>query len=332
MLTSSRLKFSGSKNLKPAFLIRRLCLIVPLGLCLLLYQAWNHHDQLATQLAEHITSVTGFSRQALPPSNHHGFPRKIWYKLGPKGISENSRTWTNSCISQNPGYQYEFMTDESADIWVQKTFLSTRPDIVNAYLNLAIPILKADILRYLLLYAEGGVWSDLDVSCEGVPMDDWVPEEYREKISLVLGWEYDAGLDRSYLHQFTIWTMMAKPGAAHLRFVIDEIIKTIYQDTADWEISIPDLTHQVFGDVLDYTGPRAFSRLIIKSLEHTLGKPVDRGFIENIQEPVLIDDILILPGYAFSRAMNPFSDTDGLPLVTHHYAGSWKNDYGGELA
>lgn len=96
-------------------------------------------------------------------SNGVDIPRKIWYKLGPRGLSDEARTWTESCLQRNPEYEHEFMTDTSGDSWVQKTF-ATHP-IVETYLNLTIPILKADLLRYLLLFANGGVYFDLDVTC-----------------------------------------------------------------------------------------------------------------------------------------------------------------------
>jgi alpha 1,6-mannosyltransferase len=82
------------------------------------------------------------------------------------------------------------MTDLSADMYVKETF-KFRPDIIETYLALLIPILKVDLLRYLLLYllllAEGGIWSDLDVSCEDVPIRDWIIEQYRKDASLVVG-------------------------------------------------------------------------------------------------------------------------------------------------
>jgi alpha 1,6-mannosyltransferase len=84
------------------------------------------------------------------------------------------------------------MTDISGDIYVKKTFKS-RPEIIEAYLALAIPILKADLLRYLLLFADGGIWRDLHVSCEDVPIHDWIPAQYRKDASLVVGWELDVG-------------------------------------------------------------------------------------------------------------------------------------------
>lgn len=51
-----------------------------------------------------------------------------------------------------------------------------------------------------------------------------------------------------------------------------------------------------------------------------------------ITEPAMLEDVLILPGYSFAWSMNTYEETVvvGLPLVKHHYAGSWKNEHGGE--
>lgn len=264
-------------------------------------------------------------------------PRKIWYKLGPKGKNDDIREWTGSCIDQNPGWKYEFLTDASGDKYVEKMFSSTRPDIVEVYLSLTVPILKADLLRYLLLYAEGGVWSDLDVSCEGIPMDDWIPAQYKKNSSLVVGWEFDWGLGEDYIHEFASWTIMSKPRSPHMLMVINDIVEAVHTAQAENKVAtINDLTPPMVGDIVDFTGPRRMTRSIVKSLELTLRRPIARKEIENIRDPVLVEDVLILPGYAFSSAANDFSNLEGgqpgPTLLTHHYAGSWKNEHGGELA
>ncbi len=153
----------------------------------------------------------------LPASS---IPKKIWYKLGPRGLSDAARGWTDSCIQANPSYRAEFMTDESADAWVQETFAG-RPDIVEAYLGLSVPILKADILRYLLLFAEGGIWSDLDVSCNGVPIDEWVPPEYKDGAGVVWAGSSTWGWGDNVLRQLASWTIMARPGSPHIWAVVE---------------------------------------------------------------------------------------------------------------
>lgn len=322
---------TGSRCLKIA------ALVVSALLSLYFYTEYIHTEYsirhqlpaLGEKLGDKLGQYGIFTRP------NDAIPKKIWYKLGPKGKNDDIRAWTETCIEQNPDYAYEFVTDAWADEWVEKTFAEDRPDIVEVYLKLTIPILKADILRYLLLYVEGGVWFDLDVSCEGVPIDEWIPEEYRKNTSVVVGWEFDYGWDESYFHEFASWTILSKPGVNHMLMVVDDIMEAVHKVAEEKQVPVEGLTPAMVGDIVDFTGPRRLTRSIIKSVGLTLGKEVERKHVENIRQPVLVDNVLILPGQAFSDATNDFGSDGGRPgpvLVTHHYAGSWKNEHGGELA
>jgi alpha 1,6-mannosyltransferase len=256
-------------------------------------------------------------------------PEKIWYKLGPKGLSDESRDWINTCLQKSPTYEHEFLTDDSADAYVKKTFAS-RQDIVQTYLTLTIPILKADLLRYLLLYAEGGIYSDLDVSCEDTPIQEWIPAKYKESVDLVVGWEFDiAGSWR----EFATWTILAKPGSRHLLRVIDDIMSSLDEKATENNVSIPALTMDTIGDVIWLTGPRAFTRSVLRSLEvRNYDAMVSVPDSPPTFEPWLIKDVLILPAWSFSLSLNRYEPehNPGPALVTHHFAGTWKNAYGGE--
>ena len=52
--------------------------------------------------------------------------------------------------------------------------------------------------------------------------------------------------------------------------------------------------------------------------------------ISGLLEPRLFGDVLILPGNSFGALQSNYPKNQGPALVTHHYAGSWKNDKGGE--
>jgi len=51
-------------------------------------------------------------------------------------------------------------------------------------------------------------------------------------------------------------------------------------------------------------------------------------------QPKLIEDVLVMPGRSFAASANKYKpeEEERLPpqLVTHHYAGTWKNKDGGE--
>lgn len=258
-------------------------------------------------------------------------PRKIWYKLGPKGLTDQVKEWTDSCIKSNPWYDFEFLTDSSGDSYVKEKF-ADRPDIVDTYLSLVVPILKADLLRYLILYAEGGIWSDLDVSCGGIPIDEWVPTQYKQNASLVLGWEFDIGWDFAFVRQFASWTMMAKPCSPHIMVVVEDILEGLHNKAKESKVSLDNLTKEMAGEIVDMTGPRRLTRSVFKSLEATFDMKIDHDSISKLTQPKLVGDLLVLPGYSFAASSNTYDreEDKGPPLVTHHYAGTWKNEFGGE--
>ncbi|PGH03213.1 hypothetical protein GX51_04248 [Blastomyces parvus] len=267
-------------------------------------------------------------------------PKKIWYKLGPRGMGPEILNWTDSCLLKNPTFTREFLTDTSADQYV-KTHFSHLPDLVETYLSLPIPILKADLLRYLLLLAEGGIWNDLDVSCENISIHEWIPEQFRLDAKLVVGLEFDVGYDHDFPRQFATWTVLARPGSRHLQTVVDDILNEIKATKHMYNLtSTSELSLGMVGDVVDYTGPRRLAVSVLKSLSEQLGEIVNERNVSRLLSPKLIEDVLILPGYAFALSANKYdgvkwpNGTDfvhGSPLVTHHYAGSWKNSNGGEI-
>lgn len=209
--------------------------------------------------------------------------------------------------------------------------------LLDTYLDLKIPILKADLLRYLLLYQDGGIWNDLDVFCGSTPIAEWIPEEFRKEAALVVGLEFDVGIDlgwsKTFVRQFATWTMMAKPKSPHLLYVIEDILQAIDEKARDNEVPISELRFDMIGDVVDLTGPRRFTNGIYKSLSTMLNETIDQGNVTHVMEPKMIGDVLVLPGYSFASGSNRYEKnfTVPLPLVVHHYAGSWKNDHGGEL-
>ncbi|CAG8159500.1 unnamed protein product [Penicillium nalgiovense] len=269
-------------------------------------------------------------REGLQPALPR-IPEKIWYKVGPKGLSDQSHEWLHDCLHKNPAHRAQIMTDDTGDQYVQQNY-GDRPDIVDTYLSLTVPILKADFLRYLLLFAEGGIWADLDVSCGDVPIREWIPETLRAKAGLVVGWEFDVGWGENFIRQFESWTIMAAPGSPHLLMVIDDIMDGIRQKTEEYQVPVSELTLDMAGNVIDFTGPRRLTDGVLKSLELARNETIDMASISNLLEPVMLEDVLILPGYSFAASSNRYDNENviGPSLVQHHYAGSWRNHNGGE--
>jgi mannosyltransferase OCH1-like enzyme len=125
---------------------------------------------------------------------------------------------------------------------------------------------------------------------------------------------------------------MAKPESPHLLMVIEDILEAVRQKTIEHKVMVSDLTLEMTGDVVDFTGPRRMTHSIIKSLELALNATIDTSSIYFLVEPKLVADVLILPGHSFAASSNHYKGKPpGPALVTHHFAGSWKNEHGGEM-
>lgn len=89
-------------------------------------------------------------------------PRKIWqtWKSDPLHFDQRDSDTAKTWPTKNPDYRYEVLTDANAQQYVESHYGVTgfnRPDIVELYQQINITIIKADLLRYLIMYAEGGV-------------------------------------------------------------------------------------------------------------------------------------------------------------------------------
>jgi mannosyltransferase OCH1-like enzyme len=96
------------------------------------------------------------------------FPKKIWqtWNVGPLFFEERELNRSRSWVSENPGFLYEVLTDDNGLQYVETRYGPyglNRPDIVEIYRELSLIIIKADLLRYLVMYADGGVYTDIDV-------------------------------------------------------------------------------------------------------------------------------------------------------------------------
>lgn len=248
-------------------------------------------------------------------------PRTIWYKLGTQGLNKEASMWADDCLAKNPGWRSEYMMEQKSDDWVRRSF-SARPDVVQTYKNLTIPILRADLLRYLLLYHEGGMWFDLDVECGDVPIDEWVPSDWKANTSLIVGWEFDAGLPSDISHQINSWTILSRPGSAHMMQVIDDITQAIHDEASEHSVPVSELKLYMLPDVVDFTGPARLTRSLFRSLERTLGGDVDRRAVQGILKPKQLGDVVFMPGWAFAATQGEYAEEDrdkmGPRLVIHH--------------
>lgn len=98
--------------------------------------------------------------------------------------------YTASWLAKNPDYRYTMVGTEGANRFVQQHF-GNEPRVLSAHYGLRNFGARSDLMRYLILLAEGGVYTDTDVTCLR-PVDLWIPAEWRRDVKVVVGIEGDS--------------------------------------------------------------------------------------------------------------------------------------------
>jgi mannan polymerase II complex HOC1 subunit len=179
----------------------------------------------------------------------------------------------------------------------------------------------------LIILAEGGYRSDLDVSSEK-PAADWIPGEYKDQnIDMIVGLEFDfewRGPGTEVASQFCNWVFSAQPSSRNLQVIVDSVVNTLKKIARDNHVPLSQITLEMLSDVVNVTGPKIMTIAILESLGQLLGRAVDDRNFSGIRHPTLVGDVLIMPGVSFAAAQNGYPKNQGDALVTHHYEGSWK--------
>lgn len=235
-------------------------------------------------------------------------------------IDDEARHRMSTCIEAHPHHDVHIlaMTQKdasSADDLVRTAFADDRPDLVDGYLGLAsLPVLQAAVLRYLILYAEGGVMiMGSDVSCDvrgrgdddaqlSSAMDEWLPELYRDRAGLVVveraGEEEEEEEAATKADDRKRAVIMGRPRSPHVLMAIDYILYELREKTEDFHVDdISDLTGSAVEEILDLASPKRFIENVLKRLgSSTLKKEMARQ-----DDAILIEDVLIIPSHSDSK-------------------------------
>ena len=259
------------------------------------------------------------------PGEIDGFTPHIWQTTGPKPLTKEQQSDIASWREKHPFFSFTLMTDEQGDSFVREHY-SNRSDIVDLFLRLPIPIVKADLFRLLVLVAKGGIYADIDVFCDQ-PISKWLPQEHTNSVNLIIGLEFDfefRGEGVEVASQFANWVIASKPGNKHLMHVINTAFAGIYAIAEKNNVDLEHLQLWMFPDVVNIAGPKRMTLGVLESLSEDLNRLVDDRMISNTKEPRLVGDVLVMPNNAFAASQAGHPTDRGPVLVTHHYAGSWK--------
>ena len=85
-------------------------------------------------------------------------PKIIHQTWKTKDVPKKWLPYVNKIQKLNPDWKYVLWTDESNDAFVKKEF----PDFYKIFNGFSRGIMRADVIRYLIMYKIGGVYADLD--------------------------------------------------------------------------------------------------------------------------------------------------------------------------
>ncbi|RYP75708.1 hypothetical protein DL771_002195 [Monosporascus sp. 5C6A] len=260
-------------------------------------------------------------------------PQKIWQifftRPGFPSIQHHVHDW----LRQAPDYTYTLLGSQTAEAFVRTHYGdgergAGRQDIVEAYRAAQNPALKSDLLRYLVLLVEGGVYSDVDTT-PVAELGSWVPEERRPDVRLVVAVEHDelfnSGDEYGYPVQFSQWTIAAAPGHPVVADMVERAMAGLRDLVAAHNVTLDQLVHLPNYDVVNATGPIAWTEAVMRGIGAVDPEMTHPGNLSGLSEIRYFGDIMVLPIEGFmANVQRVAGGEDHFGLVTHDFQGAWK--------
>ncbi|MEW5308712.1 MAG: hypothetical protein WDW38_000650 [Sanguina aurantia] len=213
----------------------------------------------------------------------------------------------------NPEYIHIMWGEADVNEFVDSYF----PALATTFRHLHLPVLKADLVRYLLVFTFGGVYSDMDTVCLK-PIREW--SSGQKDVSLIVGVEADTkGIPdwaKSYGRELQMvqWTFAAAPGHPVLANTFFRISKLLsHMDPAN--ISVNQVTAT--------TGPSVWTDAVY---DHIAAQGLDWRSLMGMRSATQIGDMYLLTITGFSPGVGHMgAGTEHHPdaRVMHSFQGSW---------
>lgn len=215
---------------------------------------------------------------------------------------------------------------ESDALEFVKEHFASRPSIITFWESLNAPVIKADFLRYLIMLAAGGVYSDIDTS-NLVHPDRWIPIDLgASTVNAIIGIEYDDHTYKMFVRPIGLcqWTLMSKPGHPIFEIAVQRLISNLEYIARRKRVGLGELTLDKM-ETLEATGPGMITDAVMQVLNDQ-GQNVTWATLHDQREPKLYGDVLVLPinGFAGHQKHSHAGDPAyGLRYVQHHFARTW---------
>ncbi|KAK9381491.1 nucleotide-diphospho-sugar transferase [Kockiozyma suomiensis] len=275
----------------------------------------------------------------LSTSNTAAWPMKIFQtarKIDPK-YKDAISSWS----AYNPQYEHMLLNDKASTELVERAYLAS-PEIIDLYKSFPNPVLKADLLRYLLLYLYGGVYADVDVYCRK-PINEWIPESmWASDADVIVGIEIDepyftSDTQRQWQwhrpYSFAQYTIAAKPFAKPIRTAIVRVVAHAHHLARLKKKSSPSkISKYSAEDVFEVSGPGMWTDSIFDAINFkkkgiTWAQMTELRKL--LQFPTESGSVIILPIQYFGNGQahsNAGDFTQPEACVSHLFTKDWQRN------
>lgn len=183
-------------------------------------------------------------------------PKTIWqtYKDPYDILLQYQKDATKTWKDLNPEYEWHYMDDSQAKEFIYSEYGQEWLDIFN---SCPVGVMRGDLWRYLIIYAFGGIYTDLDTLCLS-PIDNWLLNDK----------EFIVCPETS--EHFCQWTFAAAAGSPILKSVLCEI-KEAFNNPIYGQ---PHFVHNM-------TGPAIWTKGISKALNLNVSNLIDDYLLIN---------------------------------------------------
>lgn len=280
----------------------------------------------------------------LPYDPSSKFPGYIWqtwkHGLNDEKFNALYREGQSQWAGKNPGFVHEIFNDDTSYAFIKHLYGHV-PEVIEAFEALPEVILKIDFFKYLVLFARGGVYADVD-TMPLQPIPNWIPDNVSPtEIGLIIsvGSESSSPQWRMESHrrlEFGQFVIQAKPGHPILREIIAQItIKTLRKKRLLKEgeyMGLQGNSNEMQLELSRWTGSGAWTDVVFEILndyvKSSIYKSVTWKEFHDLTQPKLISDVLVLPIKSFASDLEVPKDgkiTDAIAFVKHYNDKIWKS-------
>ncbi|EEQ40079.1 putative glycosyltransferase [Clavispora lusitaniae] len=271
------------------------------------------------------------------------FPGYIWqswkHGLNDERFDSTFKEGQAQWAVRNPGFVHELFNDDTAYATVKHLY-SYVPEVVEAYESLPEVILKMDFFRYLILFAKGGVYADVD-TFPLQPVPNWIPENVSPTelgLIVAVGTDSRSASWRQENHrrlEFGNFVIQSKPGHPVLRDTIAHITQQTLREKANLadgqRLTLEGSPNQRSLAISRWTGAGTWTDNILRYLNDYVQSSVYQSItwkeFHDLETPKLVGDVLVLPIKSFASELEIPKDnkvSDPIAFVKHYAASIWK--------